>query len=87
MGNNKPLLAHLCLFGSGAFWGLMAPVGKDAMTHGIEGIDMVSFRVLGGAILFWLTSLFTRREHIPTSSWLEQDSSDWYSTSAATPSD
>ena len=65
MGNNKPLLAHLCLFGSGAFWGLMAPVGKDAMTHGIEGIDMVSFRVLGGAILFWLTSLFTRREHIP----------------------
>lgn len=66
MGNNKPLLAHLCLFGSGAFWGLMAPVGKDAMTHGIEGIDMVSFRVLGGAILFWLTSLFTRREHIPT---------------------
>ena len=36
MGNNKPLLAHLCLFGSGAFWGLMAPVGKDAMTHGIE---------------------------------------------------
>ena len=66
MGNNKPLLAHLCLFGSGAFWGLMAPVGKDAMTHGIEGIDMVSFRVLGGAILFWLTSFFTRREHIPT---------------------
>ena len=50
MGNNKALLAHLCLFGSGAFWGLMAPVGKDAMTHGIEGIDMVSFRVLGGAI-------------------------------------
>ena len=43
MGNNKPLLAHLCLFGSGAFWGLMAPVGKDAMTHGIEGIDMVLF--------------------------------------------
>ena len=26
MGNNKPLLAHLCLFGSGAFWGLMAPL-------------------------------------------------------------
>lgn len=66
MGNNKALLAHLCLFGSGTFWGLMAPVGKDAMTHGIEGIDMVSFRVLGGAILFWLTSLFTRKEHIPT---------------------
>ena len=54
MDNKRPLIAHLCLFCSGAFWGLMAPVGKDAMLHGIDGIDLVSFRVLGGAILFWL---------------------------------
>ena len=66
MGNNKPLIAHLCMFCAGAFWGLMAPVGKDAMLNGIDGIDLVSFRVLGGAILFWLTSLFTKKEHIPT---------------------
>ncbi len=66
MGNNKPLIAHLCMFCAGAFWGLMAPIGKDAMLHGIDGIDLVSFRVLGGAILFWLTSLFTKKEHIPT---------------------
>jgi drug/metabolite transporter (DMT)-like permease len=43
----------------------MAPLGKDAMTHGITGIDMVTFRVTGGAILFWLTSLFTPKEHVP----------------------
>ena len=42
----------------------MAPLGKDAMTHGITGIDMVTFRVTGGAILFWLTSLFTPKEHV-----------------------
>lgn len=65
MDNKRPLIAHLCLFCSGAFWGLMAPVGKDAMLHGIDGIDLVSFRVLGGAILFWLTSLFTKKEHVP----------------------
>ena len=35
------------------------------MTHGITGIDMVTFRVTGGAILFWLTSLFTPKEHVP----------------------
>lgn len=90
MGNNKPLLAHLCLFGSGAFWGLMAPVGKDAMTHGIEGIDMVSFRVLGGASSSGSlhSSPAGSTSLQPTSSsWLELDSSDWYSTSAATPSD
>ena len=53
------------MFCAGAFWGLMAPVGKDAMLNGIDGIDLVSFRVLGGAILFWITSLFTKKEHIP----------------------
>ncbi len=63
--SNKPLIAHICLFCACAFWGLMAPLGKDAMTHGLTGIDMVSFRVTGGAVLFWITSLFTAKEHVP----------------------
>lgn len=61
---NRPLAAHICLFLAEASWGLMAPLGKDAMTHGITGVDMVSFRVLGGAILFWITSLFLPRERV-----------------------
>lgn len=65
MTNNRPLIAHLCLFFACSFWGLMAPLGKDAMTHGFTGIDMVTFRVTGGAVLFWLTSLFTPKEHVP----------------------
>ena len=65
MNTNRPLIAHLCLFCACAFWGLMAPLGKDAMTHGFTGIDMVTFRVTGGAVLFWLTSLFTPKEHVP----------------------
>ena len=64
-GASRPLVAHLCLFCACAFWGLMAPLGKDAMTHGFTGIDMVTFRVTGGAVLFWLTSLFTPKEHVP----------------------
>lgn len=59
------LLAHLSMFMACAFWGLMAPLGKDAMTHGIDSIDMVTFRVFGGACLFWLTSLFVKHEHVP----------------------
>ena len=66
MNNNRPLIAHVCCFLACAFWGLMAPLGKDAMTHGITGLDMVSFRVAGGALLFWITSLFTAKEHVPT---------------------
>lgn len=65
MSNNRPLIAHICLFFACAFWGLMAPLGKDAMTHGFTGIDMVTFRVTGGAILFWLTSFFVPHEHVP----------------------
>jgi len=65
MSQNKPLIAHLSMFLACAFWGLMAPIGKDAMTHGITGIDMVTFRVVGGCILFWLTSLFVKHEHVP----------------------
>ncbi len=65
MSNHRtPLLAHLSLAGAAVCWGLMSPLGKDAMQHGIDGITLVSLRVLGGAILFWLTSLFTPRENI-----------------------
>lgn len=64
MDNKKALIAHLSIFFACAFWGLMAPVGKDAMTHGITGIDMVTFRVTGACLLFWLTSLFVKKEHV-----------------------
>lgn len=62
---NRPLVAHLAMFGACAFWGLMAPLGKDAMTHGLDGLTMVTFRVLGGCVLFWLTSLFVKKERVP----------------------
>lgn len=53
------------MFSACAFWGMMAPLGKDAMTHGLTGIDMVTFRVCGAALLFWITSFFTKKEHVP----------------------
>lgn len=40
-------------------------MGKDAMTHGLTGIDMVTFRVVGAAILFWIASFFVKSEHPP----------------------
>lgn len=63
---NKPLAAHLSMFAACAIWGLMSPLGKDAMTHGLDGITMVSFRVMGGALLFWFTSLLLRLWKGPT---------------------
>lgn len=58
------MIAHVCLFMACAFWGLMAPLGKDAMTHGFSGLEMVTFRVFGGAVLFWITSFFVPKERV-----------------------
>ena len=60
MDSKKPLYAHISMFMACAIWGLMSPLGKDAMTNGLDGITMVSFRVGGGAILFWLTALLMK---------------------------
>ncbi len=65
MSNNRPLWAHLSMFGACAGWGLMAPVGKEAMTSGVSGLAMVTFRVVGACLLFWLASLFAKREEVP----------------------
>ena len=51
------MTAHICMFLAEVTWGIMAPLGKDAMTHGLTGIDMVVFRTVGGALCFWITSL------------------------------
>lgn len=49
------------MFAACAAWGLMAPLGKDAMAHGISGLALVSFRAVGAACCFWLTSAFSRK--------------------------
>ena len=53
------------MFGACAGWGLMAPIGKDAMTHGFDGMTMVTFRVVGACLLFWIASLFAPKEDVP----------------------
>lgn len=62
---NAPLRAHLSMFIAEAIWGFMAPIGKAAMNSGFDGISVVSFRVAGAALLFWLASFIGPREHIP----------------------
>lgn len=57
-------IGHLCMLGAEVVWGLMSPIGKDVMTHGISGFNMVSFRVFGAAICFWIASFFTTSEKV-----------------------
>ncbi len=47
-------------------WGLMAPLSKMAMSDpAISSWILVSFRVIGAAIAFWIASLFVKNEKVP----------------------
>ena len=59
------LKAHLALLFPASMWGLMAPVGKAAMDAGISGLALANMRMIGGALCFWLTSLFVIPEGVP----------------------
>lgn len=47
-------------------WGLMAPIVKLVLASGvIAPLLLVDFRMAGAAALFWITSLFMPKEHVP----------------------
>ena len=57
---------HLAMAGANVMWGLMSPVAKLVMATGVvTALLMTDFRIYGAALLFWLVSLFGRREHVP----------------------
>lgn len=50
---------HLALLVANVSWGLMAPFLKDLLNEGvITPMALSGFRIIGGALLFWLVSLF-----------------------------
>ena len=57
---------HFAMLGANVCWGLMSPVAKLVFASGvIAPIIMVDFRIAGAAILFWITSVFMPKEHVP----------------------
>lgn len=62
--NIKYIKAHSALFMAGCMWGLMSPIAKTVMYYGITNISLVSLRMLGAAILFWLFSFFQPKEKV-----------------------
>lgn len=57
---------HLAMLGANVMWGLMAPIVKLVLTSGaVAPLLLVDFRMAGAAALFWFTSLFMPKEHVP----------------------
>lgn len=57
---------HVAMLAANTMWGLMAPVTKLVLTTtALTPLLMVDFRIFGAALLFWVTSLFCKPEHVP----------------------
>lgn len=64
------LRGHLAMLGANVMWGLMSPVAKIVMAGVATPLLMTDFRIFGAALLFWLTSCITPREHVPAADLL-----------------
>lgn len=60
----KKYQAHLALLGAAMLWGLMAPIGKIALETGMTGLSLATFRMVGGAVCFWIASIFAPKEEV-----------------------
>ena len=63
--HKKDFKAHGAMLLAMVLFGLMATFSKDVLTRGgITGPQLVAFRVIGAAMIFWLGSLFVPQQRI-----------------------
>lgn len=56
---------HLAMLMANVLWGCMSPSSKIVLSSGlVNAISLTTFRMLGAALVFWLASIFTRKEHV-----------------------
>jgi drug/metabolite transporter (DMT)-like permease len=65
--SREKLKGHVAMITANMAWGLMSPISKMVMTTSVVSAwALVSFRVGGAAIAFWIASLFVEREKVAT---------------------
>ena len=52
------------MIGAEFLWGISAPLGKVILAGGMTPLLLTDCRMIGGAILFWILSLFTKNEQV-----------------------
>ncbi|MDO4320371.1 MAG: DMT family transporter [Bacteroidales bacterium] len=66
MSDRTIIKGHAAMLGANTCWGLMAPVAKLVMAGAvISPLMLTDCRIVGAALLFWVMSFFSRREHVP----------------------
>lgn len=67
--NKQRILAILAAFGAAFFYGINHTIAKDVMPMHVAPFGFIMVRLLGAAILFWITSLWGTKEKIHKSDW------------------
>jgi drug/metabolite transporter (DMT)-like permease len=61
---NKKLQGHLALLLANIIFGVNNPVARMLMPEVLDPMALTFFRFSGGMVLFWIASLFFKREHV-----------------------
>jgi drug/metabolite transporter (DMT)-like permease len=61
----KKIQGHAALFVANIFFGLNNPISRSIIPDTVDPYALTFFRIAGGAILFWIASLFVKRENVP----------------------
>jgi len=55
----------MAMFSANLIFGLNTPVSRTLMPEVLNPYALSFFRLIGACLLFWLVSLFTKKEHVP----------------------
>lgn len=62
---NPKMRGHLALFVAYVIFGLNIPLSRSIIPDVIDPLALSFFRMAGGMVLFWILSLFVKREAVP----------------------
>lgn len=62
---NKKSIGHLAIFTSSFIFGIYLPLSKTILSVYIDAQTLTVFRFCGAALLFWIASLFIKKEPVP----------------------
>lgn len=65
------LLGNACILVATLFFGINIPVVKLLIPKWMTAVDVTVWRIVGGALLMWLVSLFVKTERIEKGDWLK----------------
>lgn len=65
------LVGNACILIATIFWGVNISVTKALIPEWMTAEGIAAVRILGGCVLFWLASLFVRRERILRGDWMK----------------